>query len=609
LAYQLRRVSTGLCIAVPPAFAFLAGRSTPEAGEWLDSPFGITWVTVLGGAIWLLVAPALAGEAAARDVHTGMHPLTYTAPVSRAEYLGGRFLAAFVLNALIQLTVPLGLLLAVSLPGVPIEYLGPFRPTAYFTAYGLIALPFTFAATAVQFSRALQNRRTGASYLPSVLLFIGCTFLLPGAAQLLGRRELVRLLDVVGIAGLVLGPGGTWTQTEQNTRLVALEGALLANRLLWLAIGAGVLASAWFRFRLVHHTESPRRGLVRRRQNARPARGELQPAARIVVPRVRREFGAAASARQTAAIARDSFESIAKGQGGLVLLGIMAMLVVAVVPVNLESFGVPLLPRAGYVLTFLTAPLTHPFTAWAITPMLIAMYAGELVWRERGAGLGDIADAAPVPTWALFAGKFLGLALVLAVWMALLTLAGVLVQLRMGYGGFEPGLFLLVHFGLQLPEYLLFALLALVVQGVANHKYAGHLASLAAYGFIAFAARLGVENHLLVYGSSPAWSYTDIRGFGPSLGPWLWLKLYWAAWALLLAVAARVLWARGREAGPRARIRRARQRFTKPTAIAATAGVSLVVSLGGFIYYNTNVLNEDSTARGFEVRAEYERRY
>ena len=29
-----------------------------------------------------------------------------------------------------------------------------------------------------------------------------------------------------------------------------------------------------------------------------------------------------------------------------------------------------------------------------------------------------------------------------------------------------------------------------------------------------------------------------MRGFGPSLGPWLWFKLYWAAWALLLAVAA-----------------------------------------------------------------------
>ena len=56
------------------------------------------------------MAPAVAGGAAARDVQTRMHPLIYTTPISKADYLGGRFLAAFVLNALILLAVPLGML-------------------------------------------------------------------------------------------------------------------------------------------------------------------------------------------------------------------------------------------------------------------------------------------------------------------------------------------------------------------------------------------------------------------------------------------------------------------------------------------------------------------
>ena len=72
-----------------------------------------------------------------------------------------------------------------------------------------------------------------------------------------------------------------------------------------------------------------------------------------------------------------------------------------------------------------------------IIPLLIVFYAGELVWRERDAGLSEIADAAPVPEWVLFLGKFLGLGLVLVAWMALLTTAGVLVQLRMGYSRFR----------------------------------------------------------------------------------------------------------------------------------------------------------------------------
>src|SRR6185295_411108 len=148
--------------------------------------------------------------------------------------------------------------------------------------------------------------------------------------------------------------------------------------------------------------------------------------------------------------------------------------------------------------------------------------------------------------WALFLGKFLGLALVLAVWMAILALAGVLVQLRMGYHQFELGLSLKVLLGLQLPEYLLFALLALVVQALVAQKYVGHLVALLAFAFILFANRLGIEHDLLVYGSAPRWSYTDMRGFGPSLGPWRWFILYWSAWALLLAVVARLLWVRGK---------------------------------------------------------------
>src|SRR5690606_25308136 len=102
---------------------------------------------------------------------TGMAPLTYTAPVGRAEYLGGRFLAALVLNASILLAVPAGILLAVYSPGVDAGAIGPFRPAAYLTAYGFLALPNAFVATAIQFSLAARTGRPMAGYLGSLLLF------------------------------------------------------------------------------------------------------------------------------------------------------------------------------------------------------------------------------------------------------------------------------------------------------------------------------------------------------------------------------------------------------------------------------------------------------
>ena len=162
---------------------------------------------------------------------------------------------------------------------------------------------------------------------------------------------------------------------------------------------------------------------------------------------------------------------------------------------------------------------------------------------------------------------------------------------------FEIGLYLKILFGLQLPEYLLFALLALVVHVLVNQKYVGHLVAIIAYVFIAVSRRCS--------GSSTTCSSTaPVRG-GPtrrcaasarSLGPWLWFKLYWAAWALLLAVVARLLWVRGRESGLGVRLQLARRRFTRPTAWAAAAAVGLILTLGGFIFYNTNVLNAYRTA-------------
>lgn len=308
LVYQLRRVSTWLCFAVlfVVAFGMMVGSSPTDDAVLQNAPFGIAFATVLGGAIWLLIAASVAGEAAARDAQTRMYPLMYTTPVGKAEYLGGRLLAAFVVNALILLAVPAGLLLGLYLPGVEAGLRGPFWPAAYLTAYSLIALPFAFVATAIQFSWAALSRRPMTSYLASVLLLISSSFVSAAVAQLLGRWELTTLLDLVGVLGIVSTLGDTWTPIEQNTRLVGLEGMVLANRLIWLAIGVGVLAFTYLRFHLAHPVESTRQSRAVRRQAAQsaiPAGIEIARIAPITMPQIRQTFGLATYARQTLGIA------------------------------------------------------------------------------------------------------------------------------------------------------------------------------------------------------------------------------------------------------------------------------------------------------------------
>jgi len=614
LAYQVRRVSTWLYFAVLVFFAFVQSTDSfladaRNGDHFLGAPFVIAARTVVGCLIWLLVAAYVPGDAAARDAETGMHPLTYTAPVSKADCLGGRFLAAFVLNALILLAVPAGILLAVYSPEVEAEIRGPFRPAAYLTAYALIALPNAFVITAIQFSFAALSRRAIASYLGG-LLFLITAFVVAEGVVLLPEREVGQLLDPMGLIAIEDLTNG-WTPIEKNTRLIGLDGTLLWNRLLWIGIALATLAFTYIRFRLSHHTATTRWSRIMRRRDAHaptPAGTGIVRSTAISVPQVRRTFGFATHARQTLAIAWTSFRKILTSWSGLVLLTVVAMVSVLSVLEGMHFMGVPLLPRADYVLHNLIFPDVPP--AYFIIPLLIVFWSGQLVWREREAGLSEIVDAAPVPEWVLFLGKFLGLGLVLVACMALWMTAGMLVQVGMGYPDIEIGPYLQILFGLELADYLLLALLALVAHVVVNQKHVGHLVTVIAFVLMLFASGSGIGHKLLVYASDPAWSYTDMRGFGSSLGPWLWFKLYWTSWALLLAVVARLLWVRGREGGLGVRLQIARLRFTHPTAWAAAAAVGLILTSGGFIFYNTNVLNEYATASDrMERRVEYERRY
>ena len=610
IAYQARRVAPWLSFPILLTLTFYLTRqiyvdNARNDGYFFNGPFVIAVMTFLGSMIGLLVATQLAGDAAARDVQTRMAPLFFTTPVGKAAYLRGRFLAAFILYAVILLAVPLGLLLAAVVPGPEAELIGPFRPTAYLGAYLSIALPNAFVATAILFSMAALSRRAMATYIGSLLLFIVVVFSRVFVAGTLESWQLAKLLDPFGWT--VLGElSRVWTPVEKSTRVIGLQGSLLSNRLLWFGIALGVLTLTHLRFRMAHHTAGAWWSRAGRRVDQDP------PMARAtvhVVPRVQRTFSFTTHARQLLAVARESFREIVTSWGGLALAGMTALAVAS--GSQIEHMGVPLFATAERITAFLAAPLTSPQEMFGmVVPLLIAIYAGELVWQEREARLSEIIDAAPVPEWVYFLGKFAGLGLVLVVLQALMMTAGMLIQILMGHPVFELGLYARILFGLQLSDYLLFALLALFVHALVNQKYVGHLVIFIAYAFMAFGPALGAGHNLLVYGSDPGWTYSDMRGFEPFIGPWLWFKFYWAGWALLLAAAATLLWVTGKDADLRSRLAMARRRFTRPVAMLAAAAGALILTVGGFIFYNTNVLNPYQTASdGLAMRAEYERRY
>ena len=373
--------------------------------------------------------------------------------------------------------------------------------------------------------------------------------------------------------------------------------------MVWLAVAVAVLAVLHRRFRFAH----PDGGGRQRKVGRASVEAELEWVGPVEVPRIAGSFGVRTTARQTFAVVRGSLaELVASRWFIVVMLACMGLTMLwgwnaAQTVFDTSTWPVTLLV-AGTVLSQRAAPLI-----W----VLIALYAGELVWKEREVGVAEITDAAPVPEGVVLLGRFLALVALLLMMQAASMVGGILIQVLQGYYDLELGLYLRIVFGLNLADHVLLAALAMTIHVVANHKGLGHMVVVLAILFLRGIARaLGVQHHLLLYGTDPGWTYSDMNGFGPFIGPFVWFKLYWAAWALVLGVVAAVFWVRGREPGGRHRLRQARARFIGPVARLAGVAIVLILTLGGFTFYNTNVLN--TYLRLDEVGAplaEYEKRY
>ncbi|MGY3212861.1 hypothetical protein [Mucilaginibacter sp. HD30] len=177
---------------------------------FVNSPYLIVKTEAVAGILWLVIAAAVAGDAAARDVQTRMHSLVYTTGIDTRSYLFGKFGAALAINLLILLAIPVGGLLGVYVPGRQPEVIGPFRPAAYLTSFAYFTLPNAFFATAIQFCIALRKGKPMAAYLGSIIL-VFMSYFVATLVRFYVFREQGMLLDPLGVHVFLENLGADWT--------------------------------------------------------------------------------------------------------------------------------------------------------------------------------------------------------------------------------------------------------------------------------------------------------------------------------------------------------------------------------------------------------------
>jgi aminopeptidase N len=578
-----------------------------------NAPYAIVQTLALLGVFSVFITVSMVANVVVRDDETGFAPIIRTTSVDKASYLGGRFVGASAAAFVVLAMVPLGIFIGTLMPWQDVEKIGPFVLTHYLFGLFAFELPTLLITAALFFAVAIATRSLVWSNV-CALAFLILFFVARGATRNDPAWERVAsVLDPFGWSPLAYVTK-YWTASERNTLLPSYTGVLLANRALWTALAGVVFAIGYRAFRFETRFAAPKADagaveapaktgrLTRAQKAARRHQDELATLGEHNPAGVRELL--AAQARKpspvlpdippaTPATARAQLWELAKVDMAFVFRSPAYYVLIAVglllTGTNLV-FGGEILGSASWPVTRLMVQALQ--NGYALLPIILAIfYAGELVWRDRDRRMHEIIDATAAPDWTHLLPKIVAIAAVLVSSMLLGVLAAIAWQAAHGFFRLEIGGYLAWFVWPMSIAAVQIAILTVFVQVLVSNKYIGWAVMLVYFVASVMLGNIGFEHNLYNYGGGPQVPLSDMNGLGRFWIGAAWFQLYWCAFATILLVLAHALWRRGTTVGLRPRLAQIGQHLRgAPVATLAVAALVWVAS-GGWIFYNSNVLN------------------
>ena len=563
-----------------------------------NSPAALAETTIILTIFFMFVTTAFVANVIVRDDESGFGPMVRSTRVSKFDYLIGRFVGAFGISAIAFLAVPLAIWLGSLMPWMDPETLGPNRLSHFIYAYCLLALPGLFLTASIFFAVATMTRSMMGSYI-GVVVFLMLYLIFSALTEF--RPSLL-------LASAYLEPfGGAayeyltryWTATESNSLMAPFFSVLGVNRLIWFLFSLAALAFAYSRFSFAERGISARQ--IKKQQRVTKKLALERPTLTDTLPSARP--GKAAWVRLSVRT-RFEMQQVLRSPAFFVLIVVGLFNSLAVLFFNTELYGTPAHPRTFYVIRLLEGTFT-------LIPLIIAIfYGGELVWRDRDRKMHEIVDSTPIPNWAFMLPKTLAVAGVLMSSLLIAMVAALLVQLLRGHTDVELDKYFAWFVLPFTVEMLSLAILSVFVQALSPNKYIGwgimmlYLVAIITFNLI------GLNHPLYLFGRGIQVPLSDINGADVSnTGAW-WLRLYWGAFATMLAVLAHLLWRRGTAVSVRSLFARLPRRLIGPAGVLMALAATVFVGSGVHIYNNTNVLNDYITSDDNEAKlAAYEKKY
>lgn len=537
--------------------------------------------SILGmlGAILLIAQPLL------RDADLRTDELFFSTPVRKGSYLWGRALGGAVATLGIHVVVALVMVIGSFMPWLDPKRIGPFMLGPYAWAFGVLLIPNLIFVGALMCLLAVTTRRLLVVFLGAMAVIV--VWQVAGAlVSDLQYDTIARLIDPFG-ARPTARAMRYWSATERNALVPDVSGLLLLNRIIWLSVSAAMLAAAHFLFR----TQRP----GSRKRAARRAGDHVDiplphAVAAMHAPAAAntsavRAFGRTAALRQFLHQLRFDAASVLRSLPFQILLGLGLVNLVGGARLTNRLFGTEVHPVTALMLEAMQG--SYQF----LLVLIVAYFAGEVIWRERDARIAEATDATPVPGWVPLLAKTGALFAVVLAFMAVGVLASMIYQLSTGYTYLEVGLYLRSMLLDSMP-FLLTAVAAVFLQVLSNQKFIGYALFILVFVLQTVLISVHLEHNLYTYAGSPILTYSDMNGYGHLLRAWSWFNAYWSVFAVMLLVIAAAFWVRGSAPSWRARWSHGLRSLRGPKGALLGALTVVFIAIGSWIFYNTNVVNE-----------------
>ncbi|KZX02089.1 hypothetical protein JL49_01635 [Pseudoalteromonas luteoviolacea] len=617
LKYRLRSVATWGCLIA----MIVMGYREMLGGEWdalmqsgrvaRNSPYAIYylfmyytfWAATVGSA---LVIPTLL-----KDLNSKTADYLYSFDINSKHYFIGKYLACLVIVLMVMSSVAIAM---VTLPIV--SNLFGLYPASDFIATSwphiihamlLWVVPACIVYTAIPFAlTALTGRATPAyaSMMMAVGMFVLITALFGDGAPQAPWLQIVDPLGKVTVEGQIF----YWTAEQRMSQFLSLDGALLYNRLLYLALALVILAFAWWRFDLATFRTSnsqktaAKQGAKTQRQI--PGTGKLTMAPLTLVTDDAITYWIKFSAHAGYQQAR---QIITNKAFYLSMVTLSLMLIIAGL-----SYRLPGIEGSAAIL-----PKTHTLLPVLIYPSLIftmlaaSFFVVDQCHKDHQLNTAQLVAVCPAPDWQAPLSHIVGAVIVAGV-LTLVPVSGLLgSQILQGY--IDPDWQSLLHlsFLVLLPLMLAYVFIAIISYGLVQSKIAAQvIAVMLCISPAIFNETNAVENFMFLWAWPSIAKLSELASTEQFVTRDLNIMVYWLSFYCVLLVLVSWLWPRGVIAPFKERLISLPRKIA-PRSISIMVLASLVFTYQAYSIYNEMIVNGQfkTKAQGYAQQADYENLY